>query len=123
MAITNKKIIYYETYAKNINGIIFKNIIKNIVPMVKGHYFLLDNINFHKSKEIENIINASGNYLLFLPPYSPQFNPVEEVFSFIKTKLCKSNDLNKIRSINKIIGEITGKHLKNYFNDCLKNKI
>ena len=44
----------------------------------------LDNVAFHKSYRIREVIENSGNHVLFIPPYSPDFNPIEEVFSKLK---------------------------------------
>ena len=48
----------------------------------------MDNVSFHKSKKIKKLVEDSGNHLLFIPPYSPDFNPIEEVFSKLKSFVC-----------------------------------
>lgn len=47
----------------------------------------MDNVSFHK--KTVNIIKNSGNHILFIPPYSPEFNPIEEVFSHLKAYVKK----------------------------------
>lgn len=42
---------------------------------------VLDNCNTHKSEAVRLAVEASGSLLVFLPPYSPDFNPIEESFS------------------------------------------
>lgn len=44
----------------------------------------MDNVAFHKSKRILELVTKSRNTILFIPPYSPDFNPIEEVFSKMK---------------------------------------
>jgi transposase len=48
--------------------------------------FVLDNASFHHSQLVADILSASGSQVLFLPPYSPQLNPIEQVFAQIKAR-------------------------------------
>ena len=54
-----------------------------------GDVVILDNVGFHKSERAEELVKARGAWLLFLPPYSPDLNPIELVFSKLKTLLRK----------------------------------
>lgn len=45
---------------------------------------IMDNAPFHKKKEIKEITDKHGHHLLFLPPYSPDFNPIEKTFAHLK---------------------------------------
>ena len=56
----------------------------------------MDNVSFHKSKSITNSL-INNNKILYIPPYSPQFNPIEEVFSFVKNKIKFTSNSNKIK--------------------------
>ena len=51
---------------------------------------VLDNLGSHKVAGIEEAIRAAGAQLLYLPPYSPDYNPIEQVFSKLKTLLRKA---------------------------------
>jgi transposase len=44
----------------------------------------MDNISFHKSACIQKALEKHGVSVIFIPPYSPQFDPIEEVFSHLK---------------------------------------
>src|SRR4051794_31294184 len=55
----------------------------------KGDVVILDNLAAHKSIAAEKAIRAKGAWLLFLPPYSPDFNPIEMAFSKLKALLRK----------------------------------
>ena len=55
-----------------------------------GDIVILDNLSTHKVKGIREIIEAKGARLLYLPPYSPDFNPIEMVFSKLKALLRKA---------------------------------
>ncbi len=49
-----------------------------------SHVVIMDNASFHKGSETEALIRSSGASLLFLPPYSPELNPIEKDFANIK---------------------------------------
>lgn len=50
------------------------------------HLVIMDNAAFHKSAETAELIEATGATLLFLPPYSPDFNPIEQDFAALKKR-------------------------------------
>ena len=49
---------------------------------------ILDNCAIHKTRALREIVEGSGQVLIFLPPYSPDFNPIEESFSCGKSLAC-----------------------------------
>jgi len=51
---------------------------------------VIDNASFHKSKKAEALIEAAGCKLIFLPPYSPDFNPIEHHWSALKNAIRKA---------------------------------
>ena len=56
---------------------------------------LLDNVRFHHSKIAKEIANIKDWYLLFVPPYSPRFNPIEGIFSIVKRHFYKDNTIDE----------------------------
>jgi transposase len=104
MAITNKGVCKdgYKLYKNTaINTDIYYEFLEKLIIGKKNKYFLMDNVSFHKSYRIRDLIEKSGNHILFIPPYSPDFNPIEEVFSKLKSFICnnifpvkKSKDIN-----------------------------
>ncbi len=59
-----------------------------LVPTLRpGDIVVLDNLSSHKSLAIRQAIRAAGAKLFFLPPYSPDLNPIEQVFAKLKTLL------------------------------------
>jgi len=54
-----------------------------------GDVVILDNVAFHKSEKVKATIKERGAWLLFLPPYSPDLNPIEMAFSKLKALLRK----------------------------------
>ena len=62
-----------------------------LVPTLRpGDIVILDNLGSHKGKAVRNAIRATGARLLFLPKYSPDLNPIEQVFAKLKTLLRKA---------------------------------
>ena len=51
---------------------------------------VLDNLGSHKGRAVRAAIRAAGAHLLFLPPYSPDLNPIEQVFAKLKHPLRKA---------------------------------
>jgi len=64
---------------------------KVLVPTLKpGDIVVLDNLSSHKGKAVRKAIRAVGARILFLPPYSPDLNPIEQVFAKLKHLLRKA---------------------------------
>jgi transposase len=62
-----------------------------LVPtLAPGNIVIMDNLGSHKSLAVRRAIRAAGAHLLFLPPYSPDLNPIEQVFAKLKTLLRKA---------------------------------
>ena len=57
-----------------------------LLALRSGRTVVLDNAAIHKNKETEQLIGKAGCELLFLPPYSPDFNPVEKTFRTLKKR-------------------------------------
>jgi transposase len=55
--------------------------------LAPGEVVILDNLSAHKSKTAQAILKDQGNWMLFLPPYSPDLNPIEMAFSKLKAHL------------------------------------
>jgi len=62
-----------------------------LAPTLKpGDIVIMDNLGSHKGTAVRQLIRAAGARLLFLPPYSPDLNPIEQVFAKLKTLLRKA---------------------------------
>ena len=75
-----------------INGELFRLYVEKVlIPTLKpGDIVILDNLGRHKSKAVRAAIRAAGARLFFLPPYSPDLNPIEQVFAKLKHLLRKA---------------------------------
>jgi transposase len=77
-----------------INGDIFLAYIRqHLAPTLKpGDVVIMDNLSSHKVAGVREAIEAVGATLMFLPPYSPDFNPIEQVFAKLKALLRKAEE-------------------------------
>lgn len=75
-----------------INGQLFTAWVEQcLVPTLSpGDVVVLDNLSSHKAKAVRQAIRAVGARLIFLPPYSPDLNPIEQVFAKLKLLLRKA---------------------------------
>ncbi len=73
--------------------------------LAKGDVVILDNLAVHKSSAAEAAIRARGAWLLFLPAYSPDLNPIEMAFAKLKT-LLRKKAIRTIDALWKAIGDI-----------------
>ena len=81
---------------------------------------ILDNVPFHKGARIEEIVKARGAWMLFLPAYSPDLNPIEMAFSKLKT-LLRKHAARTFDAITNALGDIcelfSPIECRNYFKD------
>lgn len=77
-----------------INGAIFLAwVVQFLVPTLRvGDIVVLDNLGSHKSQLVRRAIRDAGAHCLLLPPYSPDLNPIEQVFAKLKTLLRKADE-------------------------------
>ena len=69
-----------------INGELFRLYVEKVLAptLSPGDVVVLDNLGSHKSKAARAAVRAKGAHLIFLPPYSPDLNPIEQVFAKLK---------------------------------------
>jgi transposase len=77
-----------------------------LIPVLKpGDVVIMDNLSSHKSIKADSMIRATGAWMLFLPPYSPDLNPIEMAFSKLKAHL-RAIAARTIDDLWKAIGNI-----------------
>ena len=77
-----------------------------LVPTLKrGDIVVMDNLPAHKSPAVREVIEAAGATLLYLPPYSPDLNPIELAFSKLKAHLRKAAE-HTVPGLLRIIGRV-----------------
>lgn len=93
-----------------------------LAPLLKaGDVVLLDNVATHKQEEIEDLIEARGALVIFLPPYSPDLNPIENCWSKVKTRLrsLKPRSLEELLdALVEAFSSITIDNLLGWFTHC-----
>lgn len=98
----------FETYVEKV-----------LVPELRpGDTVIMDNLSSHKGPRVRTMIEAAGAELLFLPPYSPDFNPIENAFAKLKALLRKAAERTVEglwNAIGQIVGSFTPDECTNYF--------
>ena len=82
---------------------------------------VMDNLSAHKGERVRELIEGRGCELLYLPSYSPDFNPIEEAFSKIKNLIRKAQALRGealLEAIGAAISAITDQDAHRYFEHC-----
>jgi transposase len=78
---------------------------------------ILDNLSSHKVAGVEEAITATGATVLYLPPYSPDLNPIEKFFSKLKALLRKAakRSIDELwKEIGRQLNEVTQSECENY---------
>jgi transposase len=102
-----------------INGESFLAYVEQVlVPTLKpGDIVIIDNLGSHKGKAVRRAIRAAGAKLFSLPPYSPDLNPIEQVFAKLKTLLRKAAERSvdaTWRRIGSLLDRFTPAECANY---------
>ena len=103
-----------------INGNAFQAYVDQVLvsELRPGDIVIMDNLGSHKGAGIRPAIEAAGANLLYLPPYSPDFNPIENAFSKLKAELRKAAERTVGGlwvAIGRIIDTFTRAECTNYF--------
>ena len=93
-----------------------------LVPSLRpGDQVILDNLSPHKTPAVEAAIRGAGAEILFLPPYSPDLNPVEQMWSKVKAYLrkVKARTLDAlIEAIGQALASVTAANVEGWFGYC-----
>jgi len=82
------KILEPHQYGCNMNSRFFEFwFMLLLLVMGAGHWFIMDNATFHRKTVLQKMAEAKGCHVLFLPKYSPDFNPIEHEWANLKTFL------------------------------------
>ena len=89
-AYTQDGIIHFRVYEGTTDTKIFEDFIEELLrycgrwPAPKS-VLIMDDVSFHRSDKIQQMCDEAGVLLLYSPPYSPDLNPIEEMFGELKT--------------------------------------
>lgn len=106
-----------------INGQSFRAYVEQmLLPVLRpGDIVVLDNLGSHKSKAVRQAIRAAGARLWFLPPYSPDLNPIEQTFAKIKhwMRMAQRREAEDTwRHLGDLIATIEPDECHNYFRNA-----
>lgn len=122
-AVSHKEIIASANICGGVDGITFEAFINSkLVPKLwPGACVIMDNCSIHKGKEIKKAIEEAGAKLIFLPPYSPEFSPIENMWSKVKNKL-KSLAARTYKELEEAIitalAAVTLENIHHWFTHC-----
>ena len=87
----------------------------------EGQAVVMDTLSAHKGKKVRELVEARGCGLLFLPPYSPDLNPIEETFSKIKSILRKAEARTRealLEALGAAISAVTARDAHSFYEHC-----
>jgi transposase len=98
----------FETYVEEVLG-----------PSLRaGQVVVMDNLSSHKSPRVRELIEGRGCELIYLPPYSPDLNPIEEAFAKIKALLRKAGARTRealIEAMGKALDAVSASDARGFF--------
>ena len=101
----------FETYLQRV-----------LLPELRpGRIVVMDNLSVHKTHKVRELVEEAGCELLYLPPYSPDLNPIEEAFSKIKGILRKAEARTRevlIEAMGHAISSVTEEDAWGFFEHC-----
>lgn len=111
-----------------INAEVFRIYVRDVLlPTLKaGDILVMDNLSSHKDKEALAILREAGVTVRFLPAYSPDYNPIEMMWSKVKALLRKAEARTNetlLRAIGNALDQVTGKDASHWFAHCGYNFI
>jgi transposase len=122
-AISQKKVIAMKTIGKSMNGEKFlKFVQEGLAPKLwKGAVVVMDNLRVHKVEGVEEMIEAVGARVVYLSPYSPEFNPIEHLWWELKALLRRFIP-QSVQIVEKLlelgVKLCSSKQIRNYFAHC-----
>jgi putative transposase len=103
-----------------IDGETFRTYVaRELVPTLRpGDIVIMDNLGSHKGKAVRDLIRSAGAKLFYLPKYSPDLNPIEQVFAKLKHLLRNAAARTVeavVAAIGELLGTYTAQECANYF--------
>jgi transposase len=105
------------------NGEVFETYVERVLApaLRRGQVVVMDNLSAHKGERVEELIEGRGCELLYLPSYSPDFNPIEEAFSKIKGLIRKAEARSPealLEAIGTAISALSAQDARSFFEHC-----
>ena len=124
-AVSNKKVVHHCVINGSANSEIFRKFVMELNGKIPNNsYLLLDNARIHHAKIVKEYINETSHTLLYNAPYCPEYNPIEKVFSkiksYIRTKSNNGDPVNLKYNIVKSLKSVRMKDLRNFYKSSLE---
>jgi transposase len=105
------------------NGAVFETYLEEVLlPTLKrGQVVVMDNLWAHKGERVRELIEGEGCELIYLPPYSPDYNPIEGAFSKLKSYLreaCARTQQRLMEVIGEALSTISASDAEGFFEHC-----
>jgi transposase len=112
-----------KVFDRPINAALFEDWVEQcLVPTLsQGDVVVMDNLSSHKGPQVELFIKAAGAELRYLPPYSPDMNPIEKAYSKLKAhlrKIAERTVAGLMRALETCADIFKPAECENYFNAC-----
>ena len=106
-----------------LNKEIFEAYVKKVLaPSLRpGDIVVMDNLSAHKSQKVEELINSCHAELRFLPPYSPELNPIEKMWSKVKQilqDLMAREEESLFAAIGTALSQVTAADARGWYGSC-----
>jgi transposase len=104
-------------------SVVFEAYVEQVLAptLRRGQVVVMDNLSAHKGERIKGMIEQRGCELLYLPAYSPDFNPIEEAFSKIKRLVRKAEARTRealVEAIGSALSAVSSKDARGFFEHC-----
>lgn len=101
-ALNSDGVLAWHAYDGAVDGERFLSfLVDKLLPRVRcGDVLVMDNVRFHKLEEVRRLVEAAGARLCYIPPYHPELNAAEELFSLVKGALRR----REARSLSDLVG-------------------
>lgn len=105
------------------DGVVFLGYVQQcLAPSLRaGDVVVMDNLSSHKAAGVRQAIEAAGAEVWYLPPYSPDLNPIENLWSKVKAHLRSAQARSfssLIRAIGSALRSVTAQDCRGFFNHC-----
>jgi transposase len=106
-----------------VNGDVFEAFVEQVLlpELRRGDVVIMDNLSSHKGRRVRELIESVGARLIFLPPYSPDLNPIENIFAKIKQLLrslaCRSREA-LWEAMQSVLDQVTATDAVNCYKHC-----
>ena len=95
---------------------------KMLAPSLRsGQVVVMDNLSAHKGERVRALLEERGAELLYLPPYSPDLNPIEEAFAKIKNLLRKAEARTRealVEAMGQALSAVSARDARGFFEHC-----